>query len=420
MRIKSIAAAAAALVMSAVTSLSAAADSSGFYTESELALAVKAPYDTKYTNVTWSTSEAETVGVPVAAGARVALPVGNKVNLLSEKDGSLSATIELSENASEQCRGAALGNTLIQPTRTGIAVINLQTDRLVQERSFDLPISSDAAMIDSRAYFAAGEEGDYTFFCVDLSNNLEPLWEYRSSEPISAPSIYGERVVFATGTRLVSADSESGQAVENDVGAVITGAPFAAQYAVYVSAEDGCVYKLRLNSDGTLEEDTLTPCKVGGALSSPLQWNGRVYVASSEGFFILDSLNMSVTRRYDEIKGGTAPIVCFGSGTRVYTVAPLEDYWCLYCIFDMDELDEPQISKLAKLQNFEGGRVAVSDSGTMYFRDGIGRLFALIITDYNIFMIVLKLVLLLALIVLVFIWLRQWAKQRNANRPPEY
>jgi outer membrane protein assembly factor BamB len=292
--------------------------------------------------------------------------------------------------------------------------------QVVSSRSFDGAVCTDAAMIDNLAYFGISGESGYEFVCVDLSDELKTVWEYKSEDRISSAAVYGDYVVFGCGSKLVSCDYKSGAATETEIGAEISGAPFAGEYAIYLSGADGNVYKLRLNDDGTAEDGTLTPCEVGGTLSSPLAWNGRVYVSSSEGFYILDSLNMDIMQSYPEIKSGTDPIVCYGNGSRVYLVAQSTDYWCLYSIYDIDDLDEPDVSQLAKLENFEGGRIAVGSGGTMYFRDGVGRLYALAVAPYSILMIVIKLILLLALIVILFIWLRQWAKQRNAKKPPQY
>ncbi len=418
MKLKQFFAAAAALLI-AITPTTAMAESSGFYSESELCRAVKAPSETKYVNVAWNTEQAENVGVPMSWNTTALLPIGSSLNAYSEKNGSPAGSAALFENAASDFRGAVLGNTIVQPTETGISVINAQTMQVTSEKSFGAPISSDVALIDDFAYFAVqGEE--YKFICANLANGLETVWEYSSDCALSAATDYKEYVVFAAGTKLVCCDAKTGEAVENELGFSVSGAPYAAEYAVYLSGEDGSVYKLRLNSDGTIEQDTLTPCAVGGALSSPLMWNGKVYVSSSEGFFILDSLTMEVLKSYPEMAGCTAPLVCYGNGTHVYITAPLEDYWCLYTIFDMEEFDEPQVSKLAKLVNFEGGKVAVASDGTMYFRDAVGRLYALQVAEYSLVLIIVKLVLLLGIIVLLFLLLRKWAKDRAAARPPQY
>lgn len=420
MKLKQIISAAAAIIASAAFSITALADSSGFRTEKELALAVKAPYDTKYTNVAWNTSEAESAGVPVASGTSVFLPVGAKVNKLSEDSGEVTASAELTEKVSEDCGGAVLGNTLLQPTRSGLCVINIQTMEIVSYRSFGGTICTDAAIIDNLAYVGVSFDDGCAFYCVDMSDELNTVWEYSCGSTPSSPAVYEDFVLFSAGSTLVSHHYKDDSFNEIDIGAEISGAPFAGEYAVYLSADDGCAYKLRLNSDGSMEEDTLTACEIGGELSSPMAWNGRLYVSSSEGFYILDSLNMDITRSYSDIGYGTEPIVCYGNGSRVYVVAPLESYWCLYSIYDIDDLDEPAVSQLAKLEDFSGGRISVASSGTMYFRDGIGRLYALKVAEYNLLLIIIKLVLLLVLIVLVFVWLRQWVKQRNAKRPPQY
>lgn len=411
---------AAALVVSALISLTAAAESSGFSCEKELALPARTPYDPKYVDVIWSDQGSSEAGVPLTWGGSVLLPAGNKIRLLSEKEGAELGTVELNEKVSKQYKGAVLGNTLLQPTETGLSAINLQTMEKVTQKSFGAQISSNAAIIDNLAYVAVSDENGYRFICCDLSNALDIVWEYNSAEAISSPSAYGEYVLFTSGTKLICCNYKTGEAIENELGAKAVGEPFSGQYAVYTAAEDGCVYKLRLNDDGSMEDGTLTPCEIGGTLKTPVQWDGKLYVSSTEGFFVLDSLNMEVTATLPEIAGGTAPLVCYGSGTRVYITAPLGDYWCLYSIHDDEEMDAPAVSKLAKLNNFQGGKTVAGENGTMYFCDAKGRLYAFGIVKYNWWLIAVKLLLLLGLFVLVILLLRQWVKNKNNSRPPQY
>lgn len=400
-------------------SMAAYAQSDGFYNESELALPVKAPYDTKYTNIQWSTSEADTAGVPVPWGEYVFMPVGNKIRKLSETDGSIAGTAELSEKVSETCSGAAAGGILIQPARTKIFALNAENLEIKCSRAFG-EICTDSAICDGLAYFGAKTDDGYVFYCADTENELSVVWEYPCDSAPSSPALHGEHVVFSAGEKLICHEKDGDGFTENDVGADMVGAPFVSEYAVFLSTSDGGVIKLRLTDSGNVEDGTVTRCEAAEGLTSPVEWDGRVYVSSDEGLFILDSLNMTVEQQFGEIKKGTAPLVCYGAGPRIYVTAPFEDYWCLYSVYDYEELDKPKVSQLAKLENFEGGRTAVSDTGTMYFRDGIGRLFALTIAPYNVFLMILKLVLLLALIVMVFLLLRYWVKQRAQKRPPEY
>ncbi len=415
--LKRVFAAAAAALMLSVT---AAAESDGFYNESELALPVKAPYDTKYTNIQWSTSEADTAGVPVPWSEYVFMPTGNKIRKLSEKDGSVLGAAELTEKVSKTCAGAAAGEILIQPARTKIFAVNAVNLEIKAARGFDGEICTNAAVCDNLAYFGVKSDEEYTFYCVDIEKKLSTVWEYSCKSAPSSPALQGDYVIFAVGEQLVCHEKSGDGFVENEIGAEISGTPFISEYAVFVSTADGEVVKLRLTESGAIEDGTITRCKTANKLSSPVSWDGRVYVSSDEGLLILDSLNMTIEQRFEEIKNGTEPLVCYGAGPRVYVTAPLEDYWCLYSVYDYSELDNPEVSQLAKLEDFEGGRTAVSNEGTMYFRDGIGRLFALTVAPYNVFLIVLKLVLLLALIVLVFLLLRYWVKQRAEKRPPEY
>lgn len=417
---KQISYAVAALCAAAITAIPAFADSSGFSGAQTLVAFAKTPYDTKYTEVAWNTPTADEAGVPVAGSSGVFFPAANTVQLLSEKDGSVSGTAELSEKVSTAFRGALLGNTFVQPTRTGIAVINALTMEAVSYRSLGADITTDAALIGEHVYIAAGTAEGSTLYCLDLSDSLETVWEYSAQGAVTSPALFGSNIVFGAGESLVCCDSKTGAAVENALPLTPCAAPFADEYAVYISAEDGCVYKLRLTDDGTIEPDTLTQCSVGEGLTRPVVYDGSVYVGAADGFYIIDSLNMEVEHTLPEIKRATDPLVSVGNGTRIYTVAPLEDYWCLYSVFDMTEDGVPEASKLAKLQDFTGGRFTAAASGTMYFRDAAGRVYALKVAEYSILLIIVKLVLLLGVLALVVLILRAWVKQRAAKRPPQY
>lgn len=420
MKIKKIIFSAAALAMTAALSFGAHAaeeKSAGFRTESELVTAAKTPYDGKYTNIAWNTGESDSAGAPVPLADSVLFPVGNKVLKLTENTGEELGCAELTEKVSTDCRGAAVGNRLIQPTRTGLAVIDTGSMTVECYRSLGGNIVTDAAVAGDLA-FVGVEFGDGgSIMCLDLSRELETRWEHHSEYVPTAPALLGENVIFGSGNILMVYNYGINGFGDIPIPTEISGSPFAGEYAVYFSGIDGKSYKLRLNADGTLEEDTLISCDIGGELSSPVAWNGRLYVASSEGFYILDSLNMEVITSLPEIKAGTDPIICYGNGPRVYLLYPDEELWNFCCVLDSEELEAPDVTLPARLENFSGGRLAVSANGTMYFRDGMGRLYAAQVAPFNILLVIVKLLMLLVLIVLVFLILRYWAKNRNADKP---
>ena len=128
---------------------------------------------------------------------------------------------------------------------------------------------------------------------------------------------------------------------------------------------------------------------------------------------------MEITESFSEVKSGSDPIITLGTGTRVYTVSRYEDRWALYCIFDPDAEYDTTCTALAGLDDFTNGRVSVSAAGTMYYRDALGRLFALTRVEYDIVGIIIKLVVLVAILAGVFLWLRLIAKRR-ADLYPKY
>lgn len=345
------------------------------------------------------------------------IPIGSELLRYNEADGTKMAAIPLPSVICEKYSGVMSDDTLVLPLENGICTIDLTNGDVKESRIFTGSIDSDVAVIDDMAYFSVKNGSTESFCCVQLSDGLPTLWEYAAETEITSPSVQGDYVIFGAGDKLVTCHYKDGTACGIPMGGIVTAAPFASDYAVFCTVGDS-VAKLRLNSDGTMEEDTLTVCKTGARSSAPLNYNSRLYVSSDEGMHILDSINMEIVYTLPDIKNGTDPIICLGNGTRVYTVASYsEGGMALHSVFDIGENNDPTDEILAVLQNFDGGRYTVSEKGTMYFRDGSGRVYALTLVNYDIFSIVIKLVLLVALIAGIFIWIRMLAKRRSDSYP---
>lgn len=326
------------------------------------------------------------------------------------------ASIKLESEICAEYSGVMSGSLLIQPLENGICTIDFSDGSVTASREFG-DIDSDIAVIDDMIYFSARNEDSESFYCVKLDSALSTLWEYTSDADMTSPTVQGDNIIFGAGDKLVTCGYRDGKAQEIPLGAEITAAPFASQYAVFVTTGDTTV-KLRLNDDGTMEEDSLVSCRTGEGSSAPLAYNSKLYVTSAEGLHILDSINMEITHTIPEIKNGSDPFICRGNGTRVYTVSEYsKGGMALHSVYDEGEDNEPIDTILAVLENYDGGKSAVSENGTMYFRDGTDRVYALTLIEYDIFQMVIKLVLLAALIVGVFIWIRLLAKRRSDSYP---
>lgn len=402
-----------------ITGAGAAAASGGFSGEQRLITASAAPHDSKYTQISWGGDVRRSgCGIPLSFGNRLLLPQESSVLALSESSGAVTDTVPLPESCSQDYAGARIDYTLLQPTENGVCLIDTESMKRRAFRSFEGKTASDCAMIDDMGYLAVEADGGYEFVCIDLkSESLDTLWSVKTEEQPSAAAVQGDNIIFSAGSSIYTHDYKNDSFCEIPVGKEIVGSPFATQYSIFFSTADGNAGKLRLNADGTLEEDTLTFCKVGGSPSSPLSWNGRLYVAADDGLYILDDLNMEVTYTVSEIKGGCTPQVHYGSGPYIYTVAKRENRWAVYCVLDMDDESEPAASILAQMEDYTGGAFCASDNGTLYFRDAFGRVYALNIAPFDILALILRLVVVLALIVLVFFWLKKIAKRRADLRP---
>lgn len=399
-----------------VLSVTAFAESAGFAVESELVSPAKTPYDKNYVKILWNTSEASTAGVPLSAGEFLYAPVGNKLNKLSEKDGKLVSSAEFEEKVSENYKGAILGNTLVQPTRTGICVVDTEQMSVLNFRKFG-EIATDVAILDNLVFFGAKTDESCSFYCVDLNKNLEIIAEYKTEKTPSSPALFNGFVVFSIGEKLVCFSISDRNFIENQIGAEVKYV-LAGQYAIFMSGSDGFMYKLRLLDDGKVEEDSLLKCEVGGTLTAPAEADNRLYVGSTEGFFVLDGLNMEITKKFPQMKNACAPVITLGSGLRIYTAAPVESdggKWYLYGILDSDS--EQNVSEIAKIIDFTNGKITVSNSGIMFFRDNRGQIWAITTPETDYLAIVLKIVITIAIIVLLIIIIRAWVKKHSANKP---
>lgn len=389
----------------------------GFAVESERALPAKTPYDKNSVDILWSTPEAATVGAPIADGEYVFLPTNNLVKKLREADGSTVAAAAFDEKISEEFCGAIAGGILVQPTRSSIYVVNTEDMSVKCSRQFG-EIATNAAVIDNFAYFGVKTESAYKFICADIENGLETVWEYSSKNPLTSPALFGEHVVFGAGESLAVCRFDNGEFSENPAGEQITNV-FAGKYAVFMTCADGSLRKLRLEADGTAEEGSLEICSIGGELTAPAEFGNRVYVGSTEGFFILDGLNMEIIKAFPELKGASSPIICYGNGQRAYTAAPHydsgRDIWYLYGVLDTEE--QQTAIEIAKIIDYTNGKLAVSESGTMYFRDAKGQLWAIAASKTSVFMMILKVVLTLAIIAMAVIIIWSLAKKRTAKKP---
>ncbi len=403
------------LIFSLITAifLTAAASADGFAVEKERAVPAPAPFDKEHVAILWSTGESETAGAPIVCGEQeeyVLLPVLNTVKKLSAESGEQAGVASFDEKISENVKGAVSGKTLVQPARTSLYAVNTDDMSVICSRSFG-EITTDAAVRGDLAYFGYKAEDGYRFACADISKEMEIVWEYPSPAPVTSPAYYGDHIVFGAGDKLILR-ADGGDFVENPVPAQITNV-FAGKYAVFMTCSDNTVKKLRLEENGQAETDSLMSCEVGGALTAPAEFNNRLYVGSADGFFVLDGLNMEILKAYPELKNSAAPLVCYGNGQRAFTVAwsEKEKRDVLYGVLDTEE--GQTLSEIIKIIDFTGGHFTASKNGTMFFRTADGKLWAIAQSEINIFLIIIKVAMLIAIIVFLFIILRAWSKKHS-------
>ncbi len=400
----------------AVIALSAALQGvGGFNGEEQFALPAKTPYDKKNVEIRWNTKEGENVGAPIASGDFVFLPTRNLLQKLSAEKGDILAAAEFDEKVCRDFSGAVAGDVIVQPTANMLYAVDCNSMEIISSGRVG-EICSNVGIDGEFAYNAVKIDGKYKLLCTDIKNGFKTVWEYASESEITDPAKFGEFAVFGAGGKLAVCRLDTGDYVENEIDgdAVITNV-FAGKYAIFMTCSDGTLRKIRLDENGAAEEDSLETLEIGEELSALAEFNNRVYVGSKDGFFIVDGLNMEVLKSFPELKNASSPIICYGNGQRAYTVAPHRDegrdIWYLYGVLDTEE--EQTCSEIAKIIDFSNGKIAVSENGEMFIRDGKGQLWCAAVTKNNIFVSIVKVILTIAIIVLAVVTISALAKRRS-------
>lgn len=398
------------LLFTAYLGVGVFADSAGFADESAV-YSAGTPYDKSYVEIRFSTGEAETAGVPLAYKEFLISPTGHEVFKIDGRTGETVLKAELSEKVSESSRGVIINDVLFQATRTQIYAVDLENMNVKLSKQFG-EITTDISAIDKFIYFGVKNDGGYSFICADYSNDFDIVWEYKSEYPVTSAGLYGDYVVFGCNDKLVAHSKTENAFAENETGGKINYV-YAGKYAVFMTADNGMLYKMRLDDRGKTEQDSLMSLNIGGELTAPAELENKLFVSSTNGFHVVDALNMEIIKSYEELKDGCAPVITTGSGFRAYVVCPVksEGKWYLYSVLDNE--DELSLNEIVKIIDFTDGKIAVSENGTMYFRDADGKIYALAVRENDIFTIILKLVIFTGIIFFLVLILRAWIKKHS-------
>lgn len=402
----------------AVISLSAALQGiGGFNGEEQFALPAKTPYDKKNVEIRWNTKEGENVGAPIASGDFVFLPTRNLLQKISVEKGDILAFAEFDEKVCRDFSGAVSGDVIVQPTANMLYAVDCNSMEVISSGRVG-EICSNVGVAGDFAYNAVKIDGEYKFLCTDIKNDFKTVWEYSSESEMTDPALFKNFAVFGAGGKLAVCSLDTGEFAENEIdenGNVVITNVFAGKYAIFMTCSDGTLKKMRLDENGNAEEDSLETLEIGEELSALAEFNNRVYVGSKDRFFIVDGLNMEILKSFPELKNACSPVICYGNGQRAYTVAPHRDegrdIWYLYGVLDTEE--EQSLSEIAKIIDFSNGKIAVSQNGEMFFRDGKGQLWCVAVTKNNIFVSIVKVILTIAIIVLAVVTISALAKRRT-------
>lgn len=158
---------------------------------------------------------------------------------------------------------------------------------------------------------------------------------------------------------------------------------------IYIASKAGNIFSVKVNPDGTFDELSLLKTKIGSNItSSPVTYNGRVYIASggmgsTGGFSVLDANTLDIIYQINEITSQSSPILTTAYSTEenkntVYLYVfkyDTPDY--IYVVKDYEGNTTPSYEVLATPSEaqYNSSSAAIDEDGSIYFKNDSGNLF---------------------------------------------
>lgn len=243
-------------------------------------------------------------------------------------------------------------------------------------------------------YAVSAEDEDTT-----VGNEIKDYtWKYEPQEGKggyywSAGAIAGESIIFG---------GENGQVVSHDLDTDAVIDTLAINEAIrssvhydrkvgriYVTTKSGNIHSVKVNANGTFDKDSLITKKIGSDItSSPVTYNGRVYVAgggitSGAGFSVLDANTLEIIYQINGIASQSSPVLTTAYATEennytvymyIFNYSNPDD---IYVIKDFQGNTEPSYEKIARPSKpqYNSSSAAIDEDGSIYFKNDSGHLF---------------------------------------------
>lgn len=152
------------------------------------------------------------------------------------------------------------------------------------------PLCYDNGYIYSGIY-SSGEGG--AFYCISTDSNAEghaPVWCFTDSENPNGhywngAAVSGDAVIFGSECgNLYSVNKADGTLIDTYTATSAIRSSVMLSYGkAYFTSKDGKLYVVPVNSDGTFGDGTVISLNADASTSTPVMYNGRIYVGASSG-----------------------------------------------------------------------------------------------------------------------------------------
>ena len=245
----------------------------------------------------------------------------------------------------------------------------------------------------------SGDNGFYYALSVEDKNTKKSdeikdyAWKYEPKDGkkgyyLTGGAIVGNNIIFAGEKGEIVAHSLKEDKVVDtiDIG---DGVRSSIHYdkksgRIYLSTKNGAIYSININEDGTFNKDSLISTNIGtDSVSSPVVYNGRVYVCSGKNFLVLDGDNLNIIYQIWGISSKSSPILTTAYANKdnnntVYLyVFNSSSPDSIYCIKDFEGNTKESYEKIISTSkpHSNNASAAIDEYGSIYFKNDSGYLF---------------------------------------------
>ncbi|CDM69036.1 putative membrane protein [Clostridium bornimense] len=345
---------------------------------------------------------------PIIVGDYIYSTDSSKIKKYSRETGEEILSNTLTESISWSSRIAYGDGKIFVPTNNGrIQCVDADTLDML----WISPVIEDTSLqgIGTVVYYDgyvycgvssnSGDNGFYYALSVEDKNTKKSdeikdyAWKYEPKEGkkgyyLTGGAVVGNNIIFAGEKGEVVAHSLKEDKVIDaiDIGDGIRSSIHYDKKSekIYLSTKGGSICSIKVNEDGTFDKGSLISTVIGAdSVSSPVVYNGRVYVCSGKNFLVLDGTSLNTIYQIWGISSKSSPILTTAYANKdnnntVYLyVFNSSSPDSIYCIKDFEGNTKENYEKIISTSkpHSNNSSAAIDEYGSIYFKNDSGYLF---------------------------------------------